>query len=139
MAIFSCVTDSYREQMIQGIHTLTDTYMVSLYTSLATLGLSTTGYTTVDECTGGNYPAGGIVMPTAVAVLDVNTAILTFSNATFINLVQSDVRGCLIYNATKSNDSVAVFDFGSSISLFNSDFTLVVPAATATTGLIRFA
>lgn len=139
MAIISCVTDSYRDEMIQGIHTLADTYMVALYTSSATLGLTTTVYTTSNECTGGNYPAGGIVMPSAAAVLDLNTAILTFSNATFINLTLPDVRGCLIYNFSKGNKSVAVFDFGTSISLFTSDFTLVVPAATATTGLIRFA
>ena len=76
-------------------------------------------------------------MPSAAEVTDTTVAILTFANPTFTNLTLPDVRGCVIYNSSKGNDTVAVFDFGTSISLYTSDFTLVVPAATATTGLIR--
>ncbi len=138
MAITPSVSAAYKLGMIQGDFVLADTYMVALYTSSATLGPLTATYTTSNECTGGNYPAGGIVMPSAAAVLDVTTAILTFSNATFINLTLSDVRGCMIYDASKGNTMVACFDFGQSLSLYTSDFTLIVPGATATTGLIRF-
>lgn len=139
MAITTCVTTTYKVDIIQGFMNVTsDVYMVALYTSSATLGPSTTVYTGVNECSGGNYTTGGIVMPSASEVTDMTTAILTFANPTFINLTLPDVRGCLIYNASKGNATVAAFDFGISIPLFTSNFTLIVPAATATTGLIRF-
>lgn len=138
MAITPSVSTSYKMGMIQGQFFLADTYMVALYNSSATLGPTTPSYTTLNEVSGGNYPAGGIVMPGASAVLDVTTAILTFSNATFSNLTLPDVRGCMIYDATQGNTMVACFDFGQSLSLYTSNFTLIVPAATASTGLIRF-
>jgi hypothetical protein len=137
MSITTCVTVQYKSDILQGFQNLSNTYMVALYTSSAVLGPTTSAYTTSNECTGGNYPAGGIVMPSPDVVTSGTVAILTFSNPTFINLTLADVRGCIIYNASVSNDTVAIFDFGVSISLFTSNFTLIVPAATATTGLIR--
>lgn len=138
MTIQTCVTVDYKSDIMQGVmNVTTDVYMVALYDSSAVLGPTTAAYTTANECSGGNYPAGGIVMPTAAVVVDTTTAILTFANPTFTNLTLPDVRGCMIYNASQSNATVAVFDFGTSIALYTSDFTLVVPAATATTGLIR--
>lgn len=138
MTIQTCVTVAYKADIIQGIQNVSsDVYYVALYTSSATLGPTTSVYTATNECSGGNYPAGGIVMPSPAEVTDTTVAILTFANPTFTNLTLPDVRGCLIYNSSKGNATVAVFDFGTSISLFTSDFTLVVPAATATTGLIR--
>lgn len=138
MAITSALATQYKVRVMQGVYnTTSDVYMVALYTSSATLGAGTTSYTSVNECSGGNYPAGGIVMPGATVVQDTTTAILTFSNPTFINLTLPDVHGCMIYNATHTDDCVAVFDFGQSISLFTSNFTLIVPGPTATTGLIR--
>ena len=138
MTIQTSVATVYKADVIQGIQTLSDTYMVALYDSSASLGPLTPTYTTSNEVSGGNYPAGGIVMPSPAEVTDTTVAILTFANPTFLNLTLADVRGCMIYNASKGNATVAVFDFGTSIALFTSDFTLVVPAATATTGLIRF-
>lgn len=138
MTITSSVANIYKEGMLQGTFTLADTYMVALYTSSAILGPTTTAYTSTNECSGGNYPPGGIAMTGATVTLDNNTAILSFANSTFINLTLPDVRGCMIYDATQSNDTVACFDFGLSIALTATDFTVIVPAATATTGLIRF-
>jgi len=138
MTIQTCVTVQYKSDIIQGVQNVSsDVYYVALYTSAATLGPTTLVYTSTNECSGGNYPAGGIIMPSAAEVTDTTVAILTFANPTFTNLTLPDVRGCVIYNSSKGNDTVAVFDFGTSISLYTSDFTLVVPAATATTGLIR--
>jgi hypothetical protein len=138
MAIISAIATSYKAEILQGIHTLSDTYQVALYNSTAILGPDTTTYIPTGECSGGNYPTGGTIVPIPATVEDLNTAILTFNNPTFTNLTLHDVRGCLIYNASKGNKAVACFDFGQSISLFTSDFTLIIPAATASTGLIRF-
>jgi hypothetical protein len=138
MTITTCVTNAYKEGMIQGSFTFGNTYMVALYTSSAVLNQSTGTYTSIGECTGGNYPAGGVVMPGISFALDTNVVILTFSNPMFTNLTLPDVRGCLIYDVTNGSATVAAFDFGLSIALFTSDFSLIVPAATATTGLIRF-
>jgi len=138
MTITTSVSVVYKADIIQGLMNLGDTYMVALYTSSASLDAYTTTYTSLDECSAGNYPAGGIVMPSPAEVTDTTVAILTFSNPTFINLTLPDVRGCMIYNASVGNTTVAVFDFGISIALYTSNFELIVPAATATTGLIRF-
>lgn len=138
MAITSSMANQYKQRIMEGVYNVTsDVYMVALYTSSATLNNTTTQYTSLNECIGGNYPPGGIVMPGASVVLDVSTAILTFSNATFSNLTLPDVRGCMIYDFTQTQDCVAVFDFGQQLSLYTSNFTLIVPGATATTGLIR--
>jgi hypothetical protein len=139
MSISTSVATIYKADIIQGVMNVsTDVYMVALYTSSASLDNTTTVYTSTNECSGGNYPSGGIVMPNASEVTSGSVAILTFTNPTFINLTLPDVRGCMIYNLSKGSTTVAVFDFGLSIALYTSNFELIVPAPTATTGLIRF-
>ena len=52
----------------------------------------------------------------------------------------SAVRGALIYNEAASGDpSVCVLDFGSDKSASSGDFTIVFPAAGASTAIIRIA
>ena len=58
---------------------------------------------------------------------------LTFGTATIT------ARGCLIYNDTNSDKSVATIDFGGDKTSTAGDFTIVFPAAAASTAIIRIA
>ena len=140
--IIQCIVNSFRSQMLQGQHNLlTDTLKIALYTGNATLGPMTTVYTTDGEASGTGYVAGGIVLTgttidtatettTTPAVVYVN-----FNNAVFSAAVTA--RGALIYNFSKSNKAIAVIDFGADKTSATT-FTVVMPANTSTTALLRF-
>lgn len=139
MSIQQGLTTSFKQQMVQGQQNLSaDTLKMALYTAFATLGPDTTVYSTTNEVTGTGYTAGGVTMsgvtintsPAGVVYINFNNVV--WSNASFT------VRGALIYNASQSNASVAVLDFGSDKTCSNQTFTVTMPANTATTALIRF-
>lgn len=139
MAITTSVVNSFRTGMLAGTYNVTsDSWKLALYTSSAVLGPTTTAYTATNECTGTNYSAGGIALSGAAVSTDTNVVIIDFSDAVFTNISVSDIRGFMIYDTTHANAALAVFDLGSASSITTSNYTLVFPAATATTGLIRF-
>ena len=53
--------------------------------------------------------------------------------------VDITARGALIYNSSASNKAVAVLDFGEDKTATDGDFTVVMPAAGASTAIIRIA
>lgn len=139
MSIQQGLTTSFKQQMVQGQQNLSaNTLKMALYTAFVTLGPDTTVYSTTNEVTGTGYTAGGVTMsgvtintsPAGVVYINFNNVV--WSNASFT------VRGALIYNASQSNASVAVLDFGSDKTCSNQTFTVTMPANTATTALIRF-
>jgi hypothetical protein len=66
-----------------------------------------------------------------------NTVYVSFSNVAW-NPAQFTTRGALIYNATKSNASIAVLDFGADkIQTGNNTFTVNLPPDTESSALIR--
>lgn len=144
MAISQAICNSFKQELFEALHDFNnpggDTFFLALYTSSATLDATTTAYTTSGEVssTGTNYPAGGSALTSSDPVLSGSTAILNFANLTFPSVTLT-ARGCLIYNTTTtpSNASVAVFDFGSDKTATDGDFTIIFPAATATTAVIR--
>ena len=66
------------------------------------------------------------------------TAITDFADLTF-GTATVTARGCLIYNSSDSNKSVATIDFGGDKTSTAGDFTIVFPAAAASTAIIRIA
>ena len=139
MAIQQGLTTSFKQQMVQGQQNLSaNTLKMALYTAFATLGPDTTVYATTNEVTGTGYTAGGELMSgvtintSAAGVVYINFNNVVWTNASFT------VRGALIYNASQSNASVAVLDFGSDKTCSNQTFTVTMPTNTATTALIRF-
>lgn len=140
MAIVSSIATSFKQQMLAGTQVVsTDTFKLALYDTSATLGASNTAYTATNEVTGSGYTAGGVTLTGAAVATDSTTVIIDFDNALFSTLTVSNIRGCMIYNSSRANACVAVFDFGGATSLTASDLLLSFPAATAATGLIRFA
>jgi hypothetical protein len=129
-------TTSFKAELYEGIHDLlTDTLKIALYTASATLNESTTAYTTSNEVTGGGYTAGGVVLTGVTINSQGYTAYVNFDNVAFNAAVTA--RGALIYNSSKANRSIAVLDFGADKT--SASFTIIMPANTATSALIRSA
>ena len=131
---------SFKPEILGGIHDLdTDAIFIALYTSSATLGAATTAYTATNEvATAGGYTAGGIQLTSPVITLDGTTGICDFADATW-PAATITARGALIYNSSKSNKAIAVLDFGSDKISTAGAFTVVMPAAAASTALVRIA
>jgi hypothetical protein len=132
---FSCNT--LRTGLINGtLNFSTDTFRLALYTNAATLGPTTTEYTSDGETSGGNYAAGGLVVTATVSTaLDPNgsTIYVNFSNPAWTGAITA--RGALIYKAG-ANGAVCVLDFGNNVTS-NGTFTVTMPANTSTSALIR--
>lgn len=137
MAITSAVCNTFKQELFGGIHDLdTDVIKIALYTSAATLGASTTAYTTSNEVVGAGYVAGGNTLSGAVISLDGSVAIVDFSDTTWSSATIT-ARGALIYNSSKSNKAIAAIDFGGDKISTSGDFTVVFPAATGTNAIVR--
>lgn len=142
MAITQAICNTFKQQLFQAQHNFDavggNTFYLALYTSAATINASTTVYTTSNEVSsvGTNYPAGGGALTSLGVTLSSATAFLDFNDLTFPNVTLT-ARGCLIYNFTNANKAVAVFDFGSDKTATSGDFTVIFPAATSSTAVIR--
>ena len=134
MSILQTQTTSFKAELYQAIHDLTtDTLKIALYTGNANLNEATTQYTTDNEVSGGGYVAGGVTMTGVTINSSGFTAYVDFNNVVFNAAVTA--RCALIYNSSKANRSIAVLDFGSDKT--SSNFTITMPANTATSALIR--
>ncbi len=137
MAITSAVCNSFKQELFGGVHDLdTDVIKIALYTSSATLGASTTAYTTSDEVVGAGYSAGGNTLSGAAISLDSSVAIVDFSDTTWSSATIT-ARGALIYNSSKSDKAIAAIDFGGDKTSTSGDFTVAFPSATGTNAIIR--
>jgi hypothetical protein len=134
MSIVQTQTTSFKKELYQAVHNLsTDTLKIALYTASADLNEATTVYSTTNEVTGTGYTAGGVTL-TGVTINSENyTAYVDFADVVFNASVTA--RCALIYNSTQGNKSIAVLDFGSDKT--SSNFTITMPANTATAALIR--
>jgi hypothetical protein len=121
----------------------TDTFKMALYTGGATLGPTTSAYTTTNEVASGNgYTTGGTALTVSVAPTtgsDPNntTAYLSFNNVTW-NPASFTCRGALIYKVGGGNPTVCVLDFGGDKTAATS-FEVQFPAANSTNAIIRIA
>ena len=132
--ILQTQTTSFKTELYTGVHDLsTDTLKIALYTDNADLNEATTVYTTTAEVTGTGYTAGGVTLTGVTINSSGFTAYVDFANVVFNASVTA--RCALIYNASKSNKSIAVLDFGSDKT--STNFTITMPANTASAALIR--
>lgn len=135
MAITTAICNSYKQEILEGVHASADVYKIALYTSTATLGASTTAYTATNEVTGTGYTAGGATLTGFASGLSGSTGYLTFTDPSWASSTIT-ARGCLIYNSSKTNKAVAAFDFGADVVSTNGTFTVDLPVAGAS-ALIR--
>jgi hypothetical protein len=128
-------TTSFKAEVYQAVHNLlTDTIKIALYTSNANLDADTTVYTTLNEVVASGYTAGGNTMTGVALNTSGYTVYVNWANTSWSTAVTA--RCALIYNASKSNKSIAVLDFGSD-KTSTTTFTITMPANTATSALIR--
>ena len=132
---YSCNT--LRAGLANGtINFATDTFYMALYTNDASLSSTTTAYDTVGETTGGDYTAGGQVLTATVASETTSSGsitYITFSQPTWNGSITA--RGALIYTPG-DNGAVCVLDVGND-KTSSSTFTVQMPAATASSALLR--
>ena len=142
MAITSTLTTSFKVELLKGNHNFTnssgDTMKLALYTSSATLGATTTSFVTTGQASGTGYSTGGSNLTNVTPTSTGTTAVTDFSDLTF-GTATITARGCMIYNSSDSNKSVATIDFGGDKTSTAGDFTVVMPAAAASTAIIRIA
>ena len=142
MAITSAICTSFKQELLVGTHNFTastgNTFKLALYDSSATLGASTTTYTTSNEVSGTNYTAGGGTLTSVTPTTSGTTAICDFADLTF-GTATITARGCLIYNDTQGDKAVAAIDFGGDKTSTAGNFTIVFPSPTATGAIIRLA
>ena len=145
MAITTAMCNSFKQELLGGVHDLdTDTLKIALIkvSHSGTYGAATTNYSDVtgasDEAVGTNYTAGGQGLDSAAIALDAgnNTAFLDFADEVFANLTIAAV-GAIIYNSSKANRAIALFDFGGTVTSTSGDFTIVFPAAAHNTAVVR--
>ena len=145
MTISSAICNSFKQELLVGTHNFTassgNTFKLALYTSSASLGASTTAYSTSNEISntsGSAYSAGGATLTSVTPVLDSSTAVCDFADVSFTS-ASFTANGCLIYNDTQSDKAVAVIAFGGDKTVSSGTFTIQFPAADATNAIIRLA
>ena len=152
MANSQAMCTSFKQDLLNGIHafgttvarggTTADTFKLALFLATASLGASTTAYSTTGELAGtGNYTQGGVTLSNSNApTTSGTTAYWTPSaSAQWTSFTSSGAfDAALLYNDTQSDKAVAVFTF-SSQSVTSGTFTLTMPTNDASNALIRIA
>ena len=142
---FMCT--SFKQQLLEAVHdfrlTGGDTFKLALYDNNAAFTAATTAYTATDEVgASGSYSAGGGTLTRIDPTTSGTTAFTDFADLTFTSATIT-AYGALIYNSTPThtytNPSVVVLDFGGAKTSTAGDFEIVMPAATASTAIVRIA
>ena len=152
MAITSAICSSFKQELLQGKHSLDtsgnggDTFKIALYDSDANLGAATTDYSTSEEISntsGSAYTAGGKALTNTGVGLTSTTAFTDFSDVSFTS-ASFTANGALIYNTTtaggsNTTDAVCVIAFGSNKTATNGTFEIQFPANDSSNAIIRLA
>ena len=150
MAITSAICSSFKQELLQGKHSFESsgghTFKLALYDSDASLGASTTDYSTSEEITntsGSACSAGGATLTNTGVGLTSTTAFTDFSDVTY-NSASFTANGALIYNTTTdggsgTTDAVCVIAFGGDKTASNGTFKIEFPANDSSSAIIRLA
>ena len=143
MAITQAMCTSFKKELLEGVHNFKNsggsTFNIALYTSSATLGASTTAYSTTNEVSGTGYTAKGAALTRVDPSTSGTTALTDFADASFSNATIT-ANGALIFNDSASGDpAVCVLAFGGDKTSTNGDFTIQFPTADASNAIIRIA
>ena len=136
MAITQAMCTSFKSEILQEGHQLaTDSIKIALYTSSASLGATTTAYSTSNEVSGTGYTAGGVTLTSAAVSTTGTTAHFDADDPTWTS-ASFTANGALIYNSSNSNKAIAVLAFGGDFTVAGGTFKIVFPAA-GSTAIIR--
>ena len=136
MAITQAMCTSFKSEILQECHQLaTDTIKIALYTSSASLGATTTAYSSSNEISGTGYTATGVTLTSAAVSTTGTTAHFDADDPTWTS-ASFTANGALIYNSSNSNKAIAVLAFGGDFTVAGGTFKIVFPAA-GSTAIIR--
>ena len=150
MAITSAICSSFKQELLQGKHDFDSsgghTFKIALFTSSASLGASTTDYSTSNEISntsGSAYSAGGATLTNQGVSLSSTTAFTDFADVSYTS-ASFTANGAMIYNTTtdggsSTTDAVAIIAFGGDKTASNGTFKIEFPAADASNAIIRLA
>jgi len=148
MAITQAMCSSFKQELLVATHNFTlttgDVFKLALFRATAsivgTFGAGTTNYSDMgaDQASGTGYSAGGSALTNVTPTVSGTTAITDFADLTF-SIVTLTASGCLIYNSSKSDKAVGVFDFGGDKAATAGDLTIIFPTADASNAVIRLA
>ncbi len=146
MAITSAICTSFKVEILKAVHNFTassgNTFNIALYDSSASLGASTTAYTTSEEISntsGSAYQPKGKALTSVTPVASSTTAVCDFSDISWTS-ASFTARGCMIFNDSASGDpSVCCIDFGGDKTATNGTFTIQFPTADSSDAIIRIA
>ena len=145
MAITSAICTSFKQELLVGTHNFTassgDTFKIAVFTSSASLGASTTAYSTSNEITnssGTAYTAGGATLTSVTPTTSGTTALCDFAAVSYTS-ASFTANGALIYNSSASDKAVCAIAFGSDKTVTSGTFTIQFPTADATNAIIRLA
>lgn len=151
MAIAQAMCTSFKKELLEGVHNFKnsggDTFKLALYaegsggksSTTATLGASTTAFTTTGEvASSGTYATGGGSLTRVDPSTSGTTALTDFADLSFTTATIT-AMGALIYNSSDSNKAVAALDFSSNKTSTAGTFTVQFPTADASNAIIRIA
>ena len=150
MAITSAICNTFKGELLEGKDDFAasggHTFKLALYTSSASLGATTTGYSTSNEITntsGSAYTAGGKTLTRngVTSSSSATTAFVDFADAEFTS-ASFTANGAMIYNTTTDGGSgttncVCILAFGGDFTASNGTFTVQFPAANTSDAIIR--
>ena len=150
MAITSAVCSSFKQELLQGKHSFEssggNTFKLAMFTSSASLGASTTDYSTSNEISntsGSAYSAGGIALTNTGVGLTSTTAFTDFSDVSWTS-ASFTANGCMIYNTTTdggsgTTDAVCIIAFGGDKTVSSGTFTIQFPTNDSSSAILRLA
>jgi len=137
MSATTAVCNSYKREVLEGVHLLADSYYIALIKNGAagSFDKTTTNYSELgaDEVPNGSgYLTGGMSLTGILSGLSGDTAYLEWDNAVWSNATISAI-GAIIYNASRANKAVMVISFADTaaipISSTNAAFTVIIPSS----------
>lgn len=149
----TAICNSYKQEVMDGIHLAADVYKILLLkngatgtydqntTNVGTPGTgapSTSNVGTDEVAATGGYASGGVTLANRTTGLSSNTAYVDWDDAVWAAATISSI-GAIIYNSTRSNKAVMVINFADSGSVpvvsTGAAFTVTIPSSG--TGQIR--
>ena len=123
MAMKTCVPAQAKADFLSGVHQLTDTYKLCMYTSDADLDEKTCNYTEKGEVKGKGYRPGGMVLSNPKVWVDKGAGVWTCDSLTIPNSTIT-ARGYMIVNASKDNKVLCVVDWGAEYTSTEGPFNI---------------
>ena len=137
----NAIANSFKGQILRAIHNFSaaggNTFKLALYQTDATLGASTTSFTTAQQVSSAGYTSGGKALVNSGVLVTGAVAFTNFSNVSFTGVTLT-AQGALIYNDTAAGDpAVCVLDFGGPKTATAGTFTVQFPAFQTDSAIIR--